>query len=82
MQIYGIVHEAKGKNGAKVNQKGRGNEAAVSQKGEDNYGLVYQRSRGHGASLRQAGPQQTEPFGSARRQMLTSRSTAKAMSGS
>lgn len=55
LQIYGIVNEAKGKNRAKVDQKGRSNEAAVSQKGKDNYALVYQRGRGHAASLRQAG---------------------------
>lgn len=55
LQIYGIVNELKGKNHAKVDQKGRNNAAAVSQKGKGNYGLVYQRGRGHEATLAQAG---------------------------
>jgi hypothetical protein len=55
LEIYGMVNELKGKNHAKVDQKGRNNAAAVSQKGKGNYGLVYQRGRGHQATLTQAG---------------------------
>ncbi len=55
LQIYGLVNEFKGKNHAKVDQKGRNNAAAISQKGQGNYGLVYQRGKGHEATLTQAG---------------------------
>lgn len=55
LQIYGIVNDLKGKNKARVSQKGRNNAAAVSQKGKRNHGLVYQRGRGHSATLSQAG---------------------------
>jgi hypothetical protein len=55
LEIYGLVNGLKGKNHAKVHQKGRNNAAAVSQKGKGNYGLVYQRGRGHEAILTQAG---------------------------
>jgi hypothetical protein len=55
LQIYGIVNEFKGKNHAKVSQKGRNNAAALSQKGAGNHGLVYQRGRGHTATLSQTG---------------------------
>ncbi|HZJ13183.1 MAG TPA: curlin [Methyloceanibacter sp.] len=55
LQIYGIVNDLKGKNKARVSQKGRNNAAAVSQNGARNHGLVYQRGRGHTATLSQAG---------------------------
>jgi Curlin associated repeat len=55
LQIYGIVNDLKGKNHARVNQKGSDNAAAVQQTGAGNYGLVYQRGRGHTATLSQAG---------------------------
>jgi len=55
LQIYGIVNGLKGKNHAKVKQKGRNNAAAVSQKGAGNHGLVYQRGNDHNATLTQAG---------------------------
>ncbi len=55
LQIYGLVNELKGKNHARVDQKGRNNAAGVSQKGNGNYGLVYQRGKGHQATLTQAG---------------------------
>jgi len=55
LEIYGLVNNLKGKNHAKVDQKGRNNAAAVSQKGKGNVGLVYQRGRGHEATLTQAG---------------------------
>ena len=59
LQVYGIVNElkgkTKGKNHAKVNQKGRNNAAAVSQKGAGNNGLVYQRGKDHNATVTQAG---------------------------
>jgi len=55
LEIYGLANDLKGKNHAKVHQKGRNNAAAVSQKGKGNYGLVYQRGRGHEATLTQAG---------------------------
>ncbi|MGH6736627.1 MAG: curlin [Methyloceanibacter sp.] len=55
LQIYGMVNELKGKNHAKVDQKGRNNAAAVSQKGKGNSGLVYQRGDNHAATLTQAG---------------------------
>ena len=55
LQIYGVVNGLKGKNHAKVKQKGRNNAAAVSQKGAGNHGLVYQRGNDHNATLTQAG---------------------------
>jgi len=55
LQIYGMVNGLKGKNHAKVKQKGRNNAAAVRQSGKGNYGLVYQKGQGHQASMTQAG---------------------------
>jgi len=80
LEIYGLVNDLKGKNHAKVDQKGRNNAAAVSQKSEGNYALVYQRGRGHEATLRPAATTPTASSSSAKPRISMSPNSAEAMS--
>ena len=59
LNIYSFLKNQRGRNDARVDQRGTGNGAAISQTGTGNRATVFQRGKGHTGTITQNGNNNT-----------------------